>query len=329
MITREILQPLSNMSNSKRTSVGSTSRPSRSLTADLSSSSNNNGYGHVLVKPLEVGSKYCSLILGVIGLPIHELTSRQLCLLCGCAALITSFVGYQLIVCDYVYLLYRLCAFLVPLFSIVCLFYFLALYYRNSWTPTGIYLFFCACVAGEIIGQCLSCGQDILSVTSVESDDQGMKTGNPEDYMPTKRHSVVYLLRPVLMGCFLVTITTVSLLSLRTTKHCLLLIISAILIRFMACVTVTFLPAAMRPFLAYFGGISGVILSKYVETVLRHPAMISAMITQDGKIPVIRRRRTSSAANLHPVYGHEARRTSLPALGMQKNHLQQNQVRIR
>ena len=57
---------------------------------------------------------------------------------------------------DVVHLYAQLCAAAAPFFALVCGYLLLALGFRHSWTPTGIYVTFCGSVVGEAVGLFLS-----------------------------------------------------------------------------------------------------------------------------------------------------------------------------
>lgn len=78
-----------------------------------------------------------------------------------------------------------------------------------------------------------------------------------------------------------------------------------------------FLPTWIKIALNYAAGLSGVLSAKYAETLLA--PRISSLVTTDGKLVAVRRRRTStSSSGLH--FLHKARRTSLPTLGSHRSH---------
>lgn len=57
---------------------------------------------------------------------------------------------------DVVWLYSQLCSLTVPFFALMSGYLLLALGFRHSWTPTGIYLTFCGSVVGETVGFFLS-----------------------------------------------------------------------------------------------------------------------------------------------------------------------------
>lgn len=181
-------------------------------------------------------------------------------------------------------LLHGMCGLFAPMFSVTCAFYWLALYLRKSWNGTSVYLFFLACYAGEIIGQVCFGGDNIF--------------------------------RSWVVASVLISASCASLMSPLPTTQSALVIAFLSFMRFLSGSTLQALSGWMRPFVAYFCGIFGCILSKYTETHLfrQYPAAM----TFDGKIPIIKKRRTSSqsSASSH----HRSRRTSLPAL-IQKNQV--------
>lgn len=248
----------------------------------------NYGYLKVLMKPL-VEQGNCKILLSWLGLSNVQLTPQQLAWAYGIGLISLLVVVYQLIMRDLGYLFHRFCALLIPIFSIVCSFYWLALYFRKSWSTTSIYILFCACFAGEFLTQC---------ICDTEKEN--------------------YISQPILSFGVLLAVSMASLVSTLETIHSTAVIAFVSFIRFLACTTLTDLPQILRPFLAYFSGIVGVIIAKYMETVFKPPN--SNLITPDGKIPVIKRRR-SSTSTVHNFSTHRSgRRTSLPAL-IQKNQV--------
>ena len=255
----------------------------------------NNGYIQVFVKPLEQGNY--SVILGWLGLH-RKLTAQQYSLCFALGGLLSSVLLYRLIFYDLGYIFSRLCGLIVPIFSIICGFYWISLYLRKTWSSTSVYLLFCACYAGEFIGQCCVLGYDF--------DSEGG----------------LYITRPVLVGVVLLSASIASIFASLDSFHSTLVIVAVSFTRFLACTTLNDLPQSLRPFLAYTSGIAGVILSKYMETVFK--PQINHFMTPDGKIPVIKRRRSSSSSGHGLTMHHHraGRRTSLPAL-IQKGQVSQ------
>ena len=273
------------MALSKR---GSASRGSKNDAENDEEEVENNGYIQVLMKPLEQG--HYSVILGWLGLNENlKLTAQQIWLAYGLSAMVCTVLFYQLVFSEIGFLFHRLCSLLVPIFSICCAFYWLALYLRKSWSITSIYVLFCSCFAGEFLGQC-------VCDSSTEH----------------------YITQPFLAFTVLLAASIASMFSTLETTHSTFIIFFVSFIRFLSCTSLTLLPQFMRPFIAYFSGIVGVIGAKYIETIFKPP--VTNLLAHDGKIPVIKRRR-SSASTTHSFSSHRAgRRTSLPAL-IQKNQV--------
>lgn len=248
----------------------------------------NNGYIQVLVKPLDRGN-LCNLISNWIGLNEPNFT-ENVGVFYGVAFMVLSFVIYQ--ICDMGIFFQRLCSVLVPMFTVVCAFYWLALYLRKTWSATSVYLLFCACFVGETLAQITS------GIWRVGIGDSGNDDG--------------YLSRPAVQFIVLVPICTASIFSSLETTHSAIVISLISFSRFLLCSSVAALPFGLRPYIAYICAFGGFIVSKYMETVLKPP--INNFMTHDGKIPVIKRRRSSSST-AHPFSAHRStRRTSLPAL---------------
>ena len=257
------------------------------------------GYVKVFLKPLERGNY--SVILGWFGIRTDGWSlPDQLAVVgdhhpgtvYGVLALVAGLVLYELVMVDLGYLFQRLCGVIEPIFTIMSAFYWLALYLRRTWSTTSIYVLFCSCFAGEVLGQC-------LSSTSHEG----------------------YVSQPFVALVVLVAVAVASLFSTLETSDSVLVIGFVSLLRFMACSSLHDLPQISRPFLAYLSGIMGTIGAKYMETTFR-PPMNGIQSNPEGKIPIIKRRRSSSST-AHSFTSHRAgRRTSLPAL-IQKSQVSQ------
>ena len=249
----------------------------------------NNWCVQVLMKPLERGSY--SLMLGWVGLT--NLTSQQLNLLYGIGFVFTSAICYLLIRVDLGYIFRRLCSVAVPIFSINCAFYWLALYLRKSWSATSIYVLFSACFVGEFFGQ--------YFVVDVARDG--------------------FITNPCLACAVLVAASVAGVFSSLETTHSAVMLVIVSFVRFLACTALVDVPVSVRPFVAYMAGMIGVIAAKYMETVFKPPS-INNLVAADGKLPAIRRRRSSSAAATHGLTtaNRAGRRTSLPAL-IEKNQV--------
>ena len=192
-----------------------------------------------------------------------------------------------MLTCDLNNLLDKLCHLTMPVCCIISCYYTVALYLRHSWTNTSIYCLFCACFVGEIAGQ-FSLRQDEIT-------------------------------HPIIYSSVFTAVGVTSIFSSLQSLHSWFLIVLVIAMRHLACMTLRALPSLLCPMTAYASGIVGVLIAKYTEAVLKPP--ISSYMTSEGKIPVIKRRRSSSSS-AHGFSSHRAgRRTSLPAL------IQKSQVR--
>ena len=273
------------------------SKGSRNGTEKEDEDAENNGYVQIFVKPLD-GGEY-NIFLGWLGLSKMKLSSQQIAMLYGLAVLTASVLLYQILTSDLGILFHRLCAIIVPIFSITCIFYWIALYYRKTWSNTSVYLLFGACYSGEFVGQCL-----VSTAVNTPAAGGGEATADSA--------GGDYIVQPVLAFLVLLAVSVASIFSTLETAHSTVVIVVVSFVRYLACTSLVDLPSAARPFIAYTGGVSGVIVAKYMETIFT-PA-INNLMTQDGKIPVIKRRRSSSST-AHSFSNHRAgRRTSLPAL---------------
>lgn len=219
--------------------------------------SENNGYIRALVSPLEYGTY--TPYLNWLGLKGFKLSPTELGILSSCIVMVSSLLIYLV---DFPWLIQRLLGVIIPCFSILCAFYWLALFLRKSWSSSSVYILFLSCHIGEILSQIMF-GGDIF--------------------------------RPLQATTVLVVISICSLFSSLQTTHSALVIIFISIIRFISGCTLVDLPTVLRPYLAYFCGIFGCILAKSVESAFRHT--FSTQFGNDGKIPVIRRRRTSSSSS--------------------------------
>lgn len=240
-------------------------------------------YSQVLVKPVEQSNVR---IFYRWLQQQQSLTTQQVSFVLAALIGFICFILYVLIFIGFSSLFISLASLVLHMFSIVCSFFWLAIYFRKSWTAISIYVLFCACYAGEILGHLLSdCDQ--------------------EDYIN----------QPVRILAELFAICVASLSSSLETRGSVFVIWFLSIMRYVACSVLTVNPQLLRPMIAYFCGVVGIIMAKYVETIFQ-PAVPALYITQDGKIPAIKRRRSSSST----VSGHnnvnqkQGRRTSLPAM---------------
>ncbi|XP_033739630.1 cGMP-inhibited 3',5'-cyclic phosphodiesterase A-like [Pecten maximus] len=258
----------------------------------------NNGYIQILVKPLEQG--HFNLVLNWFG--IHNFSTQQVGAAYGLVVLLGSVLLYQLVKCDLGSYFQRLCGVLVPMFTIMCCFYWLSLYLRQSWNTTSVYFLFSSCFVGETIAQILISNWFGGTGSSPPQDTGG--GGEVPPSSPTTQPLVVFIV--------LFSVCTSSVFSSLETIHSAMVITLVSFTRFLACSSLGDLPPSLRPYLAYICGLVGIIISKYMETILKPP--INNFMTHDGKISVIKRRRSSSSS-AHAFSAHRsARRTSLPAL---------------
>ncbi|XP_071134245.1 cGMP-inhibited 3',5'-cyclic phosphodiesterase 3A-like isoform X2 [Mytilus edulis] len=244
----------------------------------------NNGYIQILVKPLEQGN--FSLILNWLGLSNYS--SNQLGAVYSLGFVITSLLLYHVLRCDIGSLFQRVCGVLVPVFTVICAYYWLSLYLRKTWNTTSVYLLFSSCFLGETVAQI---------ILGTLSDSQNASS---------------FVTQPLIVFIVLLSICISSVFSSLETQHSAAVISLVSFTRFLACSTLTDIPQCLRPYVAYICGLTGVIISKYMETILKPP--ISNFMTSEGKIPVIKRRRSSTSTS-HAFAPHKnTRRTSLPAL---------------
>lgn len=244
----------------------------------------NNGYIQILVKPLEQGN--FSLILNWLGLSNYS--SNQLGAVYSLGFVITSLLLYHVLRCDIGSLFQRFCGVLVPVFTVICAYYWLSLYLRKTWNTTSVYLLFSSCFLGETVAQI---------ILGTLSDSQNASS---------------FVTQPLIVFIVLLSICISSVFSSLETQHSAAVISLVSFTRFLACSTLTDIPQCLRPYVAYICGLTGVIISKYMETILKPP--ISNFMTSEGKIPVIKRRRSSTSTS-HAFAPHKnTRRTSLPAL---------------
>lgn len=246
--------------------------------------STNNGYIRTTVSPME--HEPYNPLWAWTGLNKWKMTNSQLRVTLSLAVLVISSVVY-FFQQNLINFMHTVCGLFSPMFSVICSFYWLALYLRKSWTGSNVYVFFVACFLGEIFGQVFMGSGDIFNT---------------------------WLVASVLLSASLISLT-----SPLSTSESALVITFLSLMRFMTGSTLAGISLWLRPFFAYFCGVWGCFLAKYSERHLfKHsPLSLANHFSTDGKIPVIRRRRTSSQSSTTSL-SHKTRRTSLPAL-IQKN----------
>lgn len=274
--------------------------------------SENNGYIQMFMKPMEQSSY--GFLLSLMGLCDEgNAGCQRFRLAYGVGlVLITAVTVHQILMCDLGHLFYRLCNLVVPMFCIACAFFWISLAFRKSWTNTSLYLLFSSCYFGEVAAQ--------LMLAKETRADSGPTPGDGPSTTDHDTSTSMYIMQPMVVLAVLISISLASLFSSLETLQSAGVILLVSFTRFLACTSLVDLPQGLRPFIAYSCGFGGVIVSKYMETVFRPP--INNYMTQDGKIPVIKRRRSSSSSS-HGFSAHRSiRRTSLPAL------IQKPQVRI-
>ena len=242
----------------------------------------NIGYIQIFVRPLNLGGY--GWILEWLG--INEWTNRRYGTALGAGGIALSVLLFVLLA-DIGLLIHRLVAVILPLISVASVFYWLSLCLGKTWTSTNVYVCFCSCIAGEFIAQL---------------------------FMSSRQEAASFIQEPMMVLSVLVPVAGAALMSSLPGSHSALLVAAVSIVRYIACTMLLDLPQCLRPFIAYISGISGVIGSKYMETLLKPP--ITTVMTHDGKIPVIRRRRSSSSSTMHNSFciQRPGRRTSLPAL---------------
>ncbi|GAB6029658.1 hypothetical protein CHUAL_005392 [Chamberlinius hualienensis] len=332
--------------------------------------------------------------LNLIGLPflaaVKLLNARQrrvgifFCIL----SLISIFYGDNLtLIC------HRLStALFLPLFAIICAYYWLAVGYRKTWSHSSIYLLFCACYVGEVIVQCFfynliinieeiianvelegegrpsSSGARERENSSAESEGTDAADGNGQftvvaaavfggraaaspsaltaSYTSTFGFGGFYLLlsqAPLILALSAAGYFS----SLKTVKNNVVVGGLVLISRLLAVTQLTTLPRTIRPFVAYTCGLLGVVMAKYVEALFHRSTSTATLnystasaargsgtggdASSNNLLPAtgvtstakntVRRRRASSSANVQ-THGHKGRRTSLPAISLQKNHQQ-------
>lgn len=366
----------------------------------------NNGFVQVAAsKPFDYATYTSDRFLNFVGIPkilYGASTSHRLWISCSVGIFICILL-YEAIVCDFIYIFHRLCAFILPLFTLLCVYYWLALFYRRTWSVTSIYLLFCACYIGEVFIQCFTWDlylpfksdlvvddnhsqprhynyyyyqyhnhhhhthphyyyhphqphqsehqansqeqqqqhQKIITsdteeeASAVHLNGQSGSNGGGQQAVDFQFWGITLLVSTFNQFPLLLTLSIATYFSSLTNlrQHALVFFL-VLFSRFLACTQLIDWPTALRPFIAYNCGVGGILVAKYMEATLLNSASptdspnSSLLLThQDGKNSSIRRRRPSNATTIHG-FTHKARRTSLPALSMHKNHLQSNQVII-
>ncbi|XP_076329175.1 cGMP-inhibited 3',5'-cyclic phosphodiesterase 3A-like isoform X2 [Tachypleus tridentatus] len=265
----------------------------------------NNGYVKVLVKPLE-GQKY-SIILSWLGVPNLELLPEHTALIYGASTVVCCCLAYVVLACDLADIFRRFCQFVVPLFSVVCAHYMLALYNRKKIDATSFYFLFFAGLLGEIFGRCICHDSYKYTADTLDSDDLTLSVTSGKEN--TNGLSIALVGQLLIYMVSLAGAAAIANLPGRLSVD---IVSFFTLVRILALSCVSELPAYGTPLMINACGLCGVLLAKHTETILRPP--IASFITQDGKILAVRRRRTSSYAGLHAISNGKSRRISLPAL---------------
>ena len=242
----------------------------------------------------------CQAVLHQLGLQEKQelaLSQQQVNTVAGMGVVLGSVLAYQLMISDLGSLFHRICGLVIPIFSIGCAFYWLALYLRKDWSTTSIYVLLCACFGGELVGQAL---------------------------VVAEGEATLYITSPMLLLMVLMAVSLASVFSTLEKSHSTMVIVFVSVMRLLACSSLVDLPQSSRPFMAYMAGIAGIMGAKYMETLLK-PTAPTQPVPQEVKVPTIKRRRSSTAAGVHGAgsFTHRVgRRTSLPAL------IQKPQVRL-
>lgn len=281
----------------------STRRGSKNDSQKDEDDSENNGYVQVLVKPLEQGN--LSLVLNWLGGTASKISCQHQGAVYGVVLAVSLVIGYQLLRCDIGSVFHRLCGILVPMFTIIQSFFWLSVGLRKTWSCTSVYLLFASCFVGEAIAQIFIqswCEED---GPSLEPGDKGI-----ENYSQITQPLVVFVV--------LFAVCSASVFSTLETQHSAAVIFLVSFTRFLACSTLGDFPQNLRPYVSYVCGLTGIIISKYMETLFK--PQINNFMTQDGKIPAYKRRSSSSSQGGFPAARTTAnhtrdRRVSLPALG--------------
>ncbi|ESO83447.1 hypothetical protein LOTGIDRAFT_169313 [Lottia gigantea] len=268
----------------------------------------NNGYIQVFVKPLEQCNY--SFIFNWLGISKANFTAQQLGILYGTGVILSCLLLYQLLKCDVGYMFQRLCALIVPMFSILCVFYWLSLFFRRTWSNMSVYILFSSCYLGETFAQV--CQRNWSAGEG--SDSHGISGTDIAGHVS----------QPLVIVTVLLSVSVASVFSSLETVHSAVVILLVSFTRFLSCSTLLDIPQTLRPYIAYTCAFAGILVSKYMETVLKPP--IQNILTQDGKIPVIKRRRSSSST-AHGFSAHRStRRTSLPALINKNQYIQDSKL---
>jgi hypothetical protein len=167
-----------------------------------------------------------------------------------------------------------------------------------------VYLLFASCFVGESIAQIFIQSWSDGGSPSLRAGGEGV--GNYSQ-----------ITQPLVVFVVLFAVCSASVFSTLETQHSVVVIFLVSFTRFLACSTLGDIPQSYRPYLSYVCGLIGIFISKYMETVFKHP--INNFMTQDGKIPAYKRRSSSSSQGGFPARSTanhtRDRRVSLPALG--------------
>ncbi|XP_059353085.1 uncharacterized protein LOC132088365 [Daphnia carinata] len=261
------------------------------------------------------------------------------------SVIVGSLLTILWVLMDVVWIYSQLCSLTVPFFALMSGYLLLALGFRHSWTPTGIYLTFCGSVVGETVGFFLSTALEVqngwdarggaAAAAAVhineaghhqESEDGGPAVGLGGMALP-RRETTQFLLHPLYLLTYTLTLAATSRLTdTLSSSQSTFIVVSVVLLRSAGCVTLPSLPIILRPAVTYLAGLLGVLLAKFTETSLIQPDVVPILINSNSlanpQLPPLSggngsgagSRRTSAVDHESRVMAARRRRTSSAAL---------------
>lgn len=262
------------------------------------------------------------------------------------SVIVGSLLTILWVLMDVVWIYSELCSLTVPFFALMSGYLLLALGFRHSWTPTGIYLTFCGSIVGETVGFFLSSALEVQNGwdargaaaaaavhfneaghrQDMQTEDGGAAVGLAGMALP-RRETTQFLLHPLYLLTYTLTLAATSRLTdTLSSSQSTFIVVSVVLLRSAGCVTLPSLPIILRPAVTYLAGLLGVLLAKFTETSLIQPDVVPILNNSNSlanpQLPPLSggngggagSRRTSAVDHESRVMAARRRRTSSAAL---------------
>ncbi|EFX75429.1 hypothetical protein DAPPUDRAFT_250482 [Daphnia pulex] len=239
-------------------------------------------------------------------------------ILAGGSIMAGSFLAILWVIMDVVWIYSQLCSLTVPFFALMSGYLLLALGFRHSWTPTGIYLTFCGSIIGETLGFFLSSALDAqngwdargaaaAAASAVhfneaghhqqesrhQTEDEGAAAAAVGIQLAgmtlPRRETAQFLLHPLYLLAYTLTLAATSRLTdTLSSSQSTFIVVSVVLLRSAGCVTLPSLPIVLRPAVTYLAGLLGILVAKFTETSLIQPDVVpmsSMIINSSSSLP--------------------------------------------